>query len=75
MPSLNSTIGTVENGNKNFVALYFNGSKQRLMLNPEIEFPENFTFAAWVRPEGGQKSFATIAGKLCSFNNENNSLM
>lgn len=47
--------------------LYFSGSQQRLALRSEAlaEIPrEAFTVEMWVRPEGGQRSPAIIAGNV-----------
>ncbi|XP_063051363.1 pregnancy-associated plasma protein A, pappalysin 1b [Engraulis encrasicolus] len=44
-------------------AVYFTGRSDQLRLKPSVELPRgNFTLETWIRPEGGQRSPAVIAG-------------
>nr|XP_023665369.1 pappalysin-1-like isoform X1 [Paramormyrops kingsleyae] len=44
-------------------AVYFTGRGDQLRLKPTVEVPRgNFTLEMWIRPEGGQRSPAVIAG-------------
>ncbi|KAJ8408732.1 hypothetical protein AAFF_G00253670 [Aldrovandia affinis] len=44
-------------------AVYFTGRGDQLRLKPGVEIPRgNFTLEMWIRPEGGQRSPAIIAG-------------
>ncbi|XP_060126583.1 pappalysin-1 [Zootoca vivipara] len=51
-------------------ALYFRGEGDQLRLKAEVELPRDaFTVQAWLRPEGGQKTPAVVAGLYdkCSY--------
>ncbi|XP_058843170.1 pappalysin-1-like isoform X3 [Acipenser ruthenus] len=44
-------------------AVYFTGKRDQLRLKPSTEIPRgNFTLEMWIKPEGGQRSPAVIAG-------------
>ncbi|MBN3302637.1 PAPP1 protein, partial [Amia calva] len=44
-------------------AVYFTGRGDQLRLKPGVEVPRgNFTLEMWIKPEGGQRSPAVIAG-------------
>ncbi|XP_062399782.1 pregnancy-associated plasma protein A, pappalysin 1b [Sardina pilchardus] len=44
-------------------AVYFAGRSDQLRLKPTVEVPRgNFTLEMWIKPEGGQRSPAVIAG-------------
>ncbi|XP_076126259.1 pregnancy-associated plasma protein A, pappalysin 1b [Alosa pseudoharengus] len=44
-------------------AVYFAGRSDQLRLKPSVEVPRgNFTLEMWIKPEGGQRSPAVIAG-------------
>ncbi|CAL9682039.1 unnamed protein product [Knipowitschia caucasica] len=44
-------------------AVYFTGRGDQLRLKPGVEIPRgNFTLELWIKPEGGQRSPAVIAG-------------
>ncbi|XP_035248204.1 pappalysin-1-like [Anguilla anguilla] len=44
-------------------AVYFTGRGDQLRLKPGVEIPRgNFTLEMWIKPEGGQRSPAIIAG-------------
>lgn len=46
-------------------AVYFTGRSDQLRLKPSVELPRgNFTLETWIRPEGGQRSPAVIAGQI-----------
>lgn len=46
-------------------AVYFIGRGDQLRLKPTVEVPRgNFTLEMWIRPEGGQRSPAVIAGLI-----------
>lgn len=47
-------------------AVYFTGKRDQLRLKPSTEIPRgNFTLEMWIKPEGGQRSPAVIAGMCC----------
>ncbi|KAG9353900.1 hypothetical protein JZ751_012024 [Albula glossodonta] len=49
-------------------AVYFTGRGDQLRLKPSVEIPRgNFTLEMWIRPEGGQRSPAIIAGLFDKF--------
>ncbi|XP_023666885.1 pappalysin-1-like isoform X2 [Paramormyrops kingsleyae] len=44
-------------------AVYFTGRGDQIRLKPNVEIPRgNFTLEMWIKPEGGQRSPAVIAG-------------
>lgn len=46
-------------------AVYFTGRSDQLRLKPSVEVPRgNFTLEMWIKPEGGQRSPAVIAGQI-----------
>ncbi|KAG7476415.1 hypothetical protein MATL_G00082680 [Megalops atlanticus] len=54
---------TGDNNSGRGKAIYFTGRGDQLRLKPGVEIPRgNFTLEMWIRPEGGQRSPAVIAG-------------
>lgn len=53
-------------------AVYFTGRGDQLRLKPGVEIPRgNFTLEMWIKPDGGQRSPAIIAGRLIPVSQNN----